>query len=98
MALFSIGRCLEPTPVPAEPVIACASVESSGGSLRPTALLDALSAILMLRTTGIKFSTARPSPPPPDILPNGGCMQTASVKWIGEEKFVAIGPSGHAVA
>lgn len=24
-------------------------------------------------------------------------MQTASVKWIGEEKFVAIGPSGHAV-
>jgi putative redox protein len=25
-------------------------------------------------------------------------MQTASVKWIGEEKFVAISPSGHAVA
>lgn len=25
-------------------------------------------------------------------------MQTASVRWIGEEKFVAIGPSGHAVA
>jgi putative redox protein len=24
-------------------------------------------------------------------------MQTASVKWIGEEKFVAISPSGHAV-
>ena len=24
-------------------------------------------------------------------------MQTASVKWIGEEKFVAVGPSGHAV-
>lgn len=24
-------------------------------------------------------------------------MQTASVKWIGEQKFVAIGPSGHAV-
>jgi putative redox protein len=24
-------------------------------------------------------------------------MQTASVKWIGEEKFVAIGPSGHAI-
>jgi len=25
-------------------------------------------------------------------------MQTASVKWIGEEKFVAISPSGHAIA
>ena len=25
-------------------------------------------------------------------------MQTASVKWIGEQKFVAIGPSGHAIA
>lgn len=25
-------------------------------------------------------------------------MQTASVKWIGEQKFVAIGPSGHALA
>ena len=24
-------------------------------------------------------------------------MQTGSVKWIGEEKFVAIGPSGHAL-
>ncbi len=24
-------------------------------------------------------------------------MQTASVKWIGEQKFVAIGPSGHAI-
>ena len=24
-------------------------------------------------------------------------MQTASVKWIGEEKFLAVGPSGHAV-
>jgi len=24
-------------------------------------------------------------------------MQTASVQWIGEEKFVAIGPSGHAM-
>jgi putative redox protein len=24
-------------------------------------------------------------------------MQTASVKWIGEQKFVAIGPSGHAM-
>jgi len=28
----------------------------------------------------------------------GGCMQTASVKWIGEEKFVATSPSGHAIA
>jgi putative redox protein len=25
-------------------------------------------------------------------------MQTASVKWIGEQKFVATGPSGHAMA
>jgi putative redox protein len=25
-------------------------------------------------------------------------MQTASIKWIGEQKFVAVGPSGHAVA
>jgi putative redox protein len=25
-------------------------------------------------------------------------MQTASVKWIGEQKFVAISPSGHAMA
>jgi len=25
-------------------------------------------------------------------------MQTASVKWIGDEKFVAISPSGHAIA
>ena len=24
-------------------------------------------------------------------------MQTASVKWIGEQKFVAVGPSGHAI-
>jgi putative redox protein len=25
-------------------------------------------------------------------------MQTASIKWISEEKFVAISPSGHAIA
>src|SRR5260221_14218171 len=25
-------------------------------------------------------------------------MQTAAVKWIGEEKFVAMSPSGHAMA
>lgn len=24
-------------------------------------------------------------------------MQTASIRWIGEEKFVAIGPSGHGI-
>lgn len=24
-------------------------------------------------------------------------MQTGTVKWIGEQKFVAIGPSGHAI-
>ena len=24
-------------------------------------------------------------------------MQTASVKWIGEERFVATSPSGHAI-
>jgi len=29
---------------------------------------------------------------------SGGRMQTASVKWIGEQKFVATGPSGHAMA
>src|SRR5215813_2413809 len=52
----------------------------------------------MPRITSIKFSTARPSLTAPDILSQGGCMQSASVKWIGEEKFVAIGPSGHAVA
>jgi putative redox protein len=28
----------------------------------------------------------------------GGRMQTAVVKWIGEEKFVATSPSGHAMA
>src|SRR6202007_868220 len=27
----------------------------------------------------------------------GGVMQTGQVKWIGEERFVATGPSGHAV-
>ena len=25
-------------------------------------------------------------------------MQTASVKWIGEQNFVAVSPSGHAIA
>jgi putative redox protein len=25
-------------------------------------------------------------------------MQTASIKWIGEEKFMATSPSGHAIA
>jgi len=25
-------------------------------------------------------------------------MHTASVKWIGEQKFVAVSPSGHAIA
>jgi putative redox protein len=25
-------------------------------------------------------------------------MQTATVKWMGEEKFVATGPSGHAIS
>jgi putative redox protein len=28
----------------------------------------------------------------------GGAMQTAQVKWIGEQRFVATGPSGHAIA
>jgi putative redox protein len=27
----------------------------------------------------------------------GGHMQTGSVKWIGEQKFVATSPSGHAM-
>ena len=30
-------------------------------------------------------------------LPQGGCMQIASVKWIGEQEFVATSPSGHAI-
>jgi putative redox protein len=25
-------------------------------------------------------------------------MQTATINWIGEEKFLAVGPSGHALA
>src|SRR6478672_11474583 len=25
-------------------------------------------------------------------------MQTASVKWVGEQKFIATSPSGHAIA
>ena len=28
----------------------------------------------------------------------GAHMQTAKVKWIGEQRFVATGPSGHALA
>ena len=32
------------------------------------------------------------------ILCGEGAMQTASVKWIGEEKFVATSPSGHAIS
>src|SRR5882762_3801624 len=31
------------------------------------------------------------------MLSSGGCMQTGTVKWIGEQKFVATSPSGHAV-
>src|SRR5436309_8474236 len=27
----------------------------------------------------------------------GGFMQTASVNWIGEQKFAATGPSGHTI-
>ena len=30
-------------------------------------------------------------------LLKGGRMQTASVKWIGEQKFVGTSPSGHAI-
>jgi putative redox protein len=33
-----------------------------------------------------------------DQQSSGGKMQTASIKWIGEEKFVATSPSGHAIA
>jgi putative redox protein len=29
---------------------------------------------------------------------SGGKMQTASIKWIGEETFLATSPSGHAIA
>src|ERR1700740_2120128 len=32
------------------------------------------------------------------MLSPGGPMQTGSVKWIGEQKFVATSPSGHAMA
>jgi putative redox protein len=32
------------------------------------------------------------------MLSPGGRMQTGSVKWIGEQKFVATSPSGHAMA
>jgi putative redox protein len=28
----------------------------------------------------------------------GAAMQTANVRWIGEQKFVATSPSGHAIA
>ena len=31
-------------------------------------------------------------------FPAGGHMQSASVKWIGEQKFSATSPSGHTVA
>jgi putative redox protein len=31
-------------------------------------------------------------------LTGEGLMQTASVKWIGKQKFLATGPSGHEVA
>ena len=33
----------------------------------------------------------------PVILSIGDFMQTATVKWIGEQKFVATSPSGHAL-
>src|SRR5215471_10261052 len=33
----------------------------------------------------------------PLSLRKGGCMQTASVKWIGQQQFVAIGPSSYAI-
>jgi putative redox protein len=29
---------------------------------------------------------------------SGAIMQTASIQWIGEEKFVATSPSGHAIS
>jgi putative redox protein len=32
-----------------------------------------------------------------DLKSPGGKMQSASVKWIGEEKFVATSPSAHAI-
>jgi putative redox protein len=31
------------------------------------------------------------------LSPRGGHMQTGAVKWIGEQKFVATSPSGHAM-
>jgi putative redox protein len=32
-----------------------------------------------------------------DETPSGAVMQTASIQWIGKEKFVATSPSGHAI-
>ena len=31
------------------------------------------------------------------VVQTGGLMQTASVKWIGEQKFAATSPSGHTI-
>src|SRR5437868_6302423 len=31
------------------------------------------------------------------VTARGAGMQTATIKWIGEEKFSAISPSGHAI-
>jgi putative redox protein len=31
------------------------------------------------------------------MLSAGGRMQTGTVKWLGKQKFVATGPSGHAI-
>jgi putative redox protein len=31
-------------------------------------------------------------------MDGSGAMQTAKVQWIGEQKFTAIGPSGHTLA
>jgi len=36
--------------------------------------------------------------PPDRAASNAASVQTAKVQWIGQQKFVAVGPSGHAVA
>src|SRR2546422_7838891 len=33
----------------------------------------------------------------PHALWAGGTVQTATIRWAGEEKFLAVSPSGHAV-
>jgi len=38
------------------------------------------------------------SKPSQSAAPGTSPMQTATVQWIGQQRFIAVGPSGHAVA